>query len=92
MNKPIDKILERFDEEFVFETEKDGGWCYMKTANPDDIKTFLRKELSSLIREEREDILDKVDTLLEYGRLDRNNYILDMEDWKVFVRKNLQKK
>ena len=64
----IEKILERFDEKWH------GEWIYYegiyKKRNPFLIKIFLRKELSSLIEEERKSIKEAfVETFKGAGEL-----------------------
>ncbi len=60
MKQLKEKILAKFYKKFVFETEKDGGWCFLKTTNPDEIKPFLISAIDQATAEAREDLIKMI--------------------------------
>ena len=66
----IEKILERLKLFFVIRISRQIEW--QSKYNCDDVLAFLRKELSSLIREERKDIKEAIVKFAIQGGFDRD--------------------
>ena len=82
--KGIDKILEKFDKLFI---AQDDRLMHDKYAG-DDIKTFLRKELSDLVREERKAVIREIEKV----KMKSEGDYIKISGTQWYLIKNLEKK